>query len=108
MSYTLKDKFGNSNFVFKSLTREVFEDILFSYEIKLEYVYMNEHDCYYFDEETGEEDYTMTKEYVNFVHKFLDMLDDDEYSDKAIIHFFNENYNPPYDHMSDYKLCWNG
>lgn len=105
MSYTLKNKFGNSNFIFDSLDRDVFEEKLFSYEIKLEYVYLNEHDWYYYDEETDKEDYTMTKEYINFVHEFLGMLDG-SYSDKTIIHFFNENYNPPYKHLRDSKLCW--
>jgi len=106
MKYGLKNEYGISLFSFPSLERKVMEERLFSHEIKLEYVYLNEHDWFYYDEENDEEDYSITKEYIKFVYEFLDMLDG-EYSDKAIMHFFNENYNPPYKHLIGAKLYYN-
>lgn len=101
--YTLQNNLGFTNFIFEDLTRETFEEKLFSFEVRLEYVELSENDWHYYDEEDDEECYEITKEYYNFVQDFLNILDSD-YSDEDKIKFFNNGYNPPYKELQGYKL----
>ena len=72
--YTLQNNIGFTNFIFEDLTRKTFEEKLFSFEIRLEYVELSENDWFYYDEEDDEECYEITKEYYNFVQDFFKHL----------------------------------
>jgi hypothetical protein len=103
MYYTLQNKLGFQNLVFEDLTRKTFEEKLFSFEIRLEYVELSENDWHYYDAEEDEECYEITKEYYNFVQEFLNVLEGSQ-TDEEKIDFFNRGYNPPYKHLQDCKL----
>lgn len=103
MRFELQDRFGNTLLVLEDLSRKAFEKRLFSYEIGLEFIYNNEYDFYYYDEETDEPAYEIKEEYMNFVNDFLNMLDGD-FTDDEKINYFNDKFNSPYKNMKDSKL----